>query len=147
MRARPSARSAGFVMVANSTERMLSAFAAPSRLSIVAVSSVVNGRLLVMMASALISVRASPAKVLRTLWTTDRSATMAPTPTAMQIKKNSRRCQEARISRTAMNSTNLTVLLRESWFPVQSSLRRPGARRVTRAAHPRLRPRIDRASP
>ena len=41
----------------------------------------------------------------RTLWITDRSATMAATPTAMQTKKNSRRRHDARVSRTAMPRT------------------------------------------
>jgi hypothetical protein len=33
---------------------------------------------------------------------TERSAMMAATPTAMQTKKNSSRCQDERISRAAM---------------------------------------------
>ena len=53
------------------------------------------------------SVRASPVITLRTLWITERSATMAATPTAMQTKKNSRRCHDARVSRTAMRRTNI----------------------------------------
>ena len=57
-----------------------------------------------MIASAVISDRASPANVWRTLWITERSATMAPTPIAMQMKKNSSRFHDARISRTAMTS-------------------------------------------
>ena len=60
-----------------------------------------------MIASAVISDRASPANVWRTLWITERSATIAPTPIAMQMKKNSSRCHDARISRAAMISTNL----------------------------------------
>ena len=38
---------------------------------------------------------------------TDRSATIAATPTAMQMKKNSSRCHDARVSRTAMRRTNI----------------------------------------
>ena len=38
---------------------------------------------------------------------TDRSVTMAATPTAMQRKKNSRRLHAARVSRPAMRSTNI----------------------------------------
>ena len=52
-----------------------------------------------MMASAAISARASPANACRTLWITERSATIAPTPIAMQRKKNSSRRQDDRISR------------------------------------------------
>ena len=57
--------------------------------------------------SAAISVRASRVSPLRTLWMTDRSATMPPTPSATQTKKNSSRLHEARISRTAMRRTKL----------------------------------------
>src|SRR5919202_1382714 len=41
---------------------------------------------------------------------TDRSATMAATPTAMQMKKNSRRRHDARVSRTAMRRTKNMIL-------------------------------------
>ena len=65
---------------------------------------------------------ASRPKTSRTLWITDRSATMAATPTAMQTKKNSRRRQAARVSRTAIRRTKImrvTTLTRA---------RRPGRR-------------------
>jgi hypothetical protein len=39
---------------------------------------------------------------------TDRSATMAPTPMATQMKKNSRRRQEERSSRTVIRKTKAT---------------------------------------
>ena len=73
----------------------------------VAASSGLRAWLLVMMASAVISARASPANVCRTLWITDRSATIAPTPIAMQRKKNSSRRQDARISRTIIRATKV----------------------------------------
>jgi hypothetical protein len=92
-------------MVASSTDAMLSRrrpadarsiFASPRLQRLVAVDDRVGGD----------QRRASPAKVLRTLWITDRSATIAPTPIAMQMKKNSRRCHDARISRAAISRTN-----------------------------------------
>ena len=43
----------------------------------------------------------------RTLWITDRRATMAATPTAMQMKKNSSRRHDERVSRTAIRRTNI----------------------------------------
>ena len=42
------------------------------------------------------SARASPRSTPRTLWITERSATIAPTPIAMQTKKNSSRRHDAR---------------------------------------------------
>ncbi len=102
MRARPPGLSAARAIVASSTERMLSAPAAFNRSSMVAASLSPIGRVLLMIASAVISVRASPAKVCRTLWITDRIATIAPTPTAMQMKNTSRRRHDARSSRAAM---------------------------------------------
>ena len=53
------------------------------------------------------SVRASPVITTRTLSMTDRSVTMAATPSARQTKKNSRRFQAARVSRSAMRRMNL----------------------------------------
>src|SRR5688500_1535468 len=97
-------------MVANSTERVLSAPAACNRDAILLSAAGLSGWLLVTIASAAINDRASPAKVKRTLWITERSATMAPTPTAMHTKKNRRRFHDARISRAAMTATNLTAL-------------------------------------
>ena len=67
----------------------------------------VHGRLVVSITSAPSSVRASPASATRTLWMTDRSATIEPTPMAMQTKKNSSRCHDARISRIAMRRTKV----------------------------------------
>ena len=52
-------------------------------------------------------VLASVSKTVRTLWITDRSATMEATPTAMQTKKNTSRRHEARVSRIAMRITNI----------------------------------------
>jgi hypothetical protein len=40
----------------------------------------------------------------------DRSATIEPTPTPMQMKKKSRRFHEDRISRTAMFITNFIAV-------------------------------------
>ena len=40
---------------------------------------------------------------------TDRNATIAATPTAMQTKKKSRRLHDGRVSRTAMRSTNIII--------------------------------------
>ena len=56
--------------------------------------------------SAAISVRASDESTCRTLWMTDRSATMAPTPMAMQTKKKTSRFQADRVSRRAVRRTN-----------------------------------------
>jgi hypothetical protein len=42
----------------------------------------------------------------RTLWMTEPSEIMAPTPTAMETKKNRRRLEDARSSRAAIRSTN-----------------------------------------
>jgi hypothetical protein len=66
-----------------------------------------HSRLLEIETSAAMNVFASVVKTSRALWITDRSATMAATPTAMQMKKNSRRRHDARVSRTAMRSTNI----------------------------------------
>jgi len=43
---------------------------------------------------------------VRTLWITDRSAMIAATPMAMQMKKNSNRRHDDRISRSAMRMMN-----------------------------------------
>ena len=67
------------------------ACASAIRLSMVARDSPVQSRLVAMSASAAISDRASPPSTSRTLRMTDRSATMAATPTAMQTKKKMRR--------------------------------------------------------
>ena len=120
-------------MVAISTERMLVAPAAASRSSMVAESSGFMTWLLVMMASAVISVRASPANVCLTLWITDRSATIAPTPIAMQMKKNSRRRQDERSSRAIIRVTNIIApppargsgLRSPSGHPAAPAARRP----------------------
>ena len=73
----------------------------------VARASGVHSRLVAMSTSAAMSDRASPPSTSRTLRMTDRNATMAATPTAMQMKKNSRRRHAARISRTAIRRTNV----------------------------------------
>jgi hypothetical protein len=66
-----------------------------------------QSRVVLITTSAPTSARASELTTPRTLWMTDRSATMAATPTAMQTKKNSSRRHEARVSRTAIRSTNI----------------------------------------
>ena len=43
--------------------------------------------------------------MVRTLWITDRSATIAATPTAMQMKKNASRRHDERSSRPAIRAT------------------------------------------
>jgi len=45
----------------------------------------------------------------RTLWMTEPSEIMAPTPTAMETKKKRSRVQDARSSRAAMRSTNFIL--------------------------------------
>ena len=79
----------------------------------------------------------------RTLWMTERSATMAATPTAMQTKKNSSRRHDARVSRTAIRRTNLMRVLRyREWTgerrsaptPVFSTTR-PSRRTSLRVGH------------
>src|ERR671934_2274355 len=85
---------------------------------------------------------------------TDRIATIAATPTAMQMKKNKRRRQEARISRRAIRRTNA---IRGAAHPIcgaalppRSGLRSPRVRsdalfrseRLDDAAIPQDEPRI-----
>jgi hypothetical protein len=53
--------------------------------------------------------RDSRASVPRTVWMSDRSMTIAPTPIATHTKKNSRRFQDARISRSAIRMTNFII--------------------------------------
>ena len=60
------------------------------------------------MMSAAVSALVSDVMATPTLWITERSATMAPTPTATQIKKNPRRRHEARSSRPTILNTNVT---------------------------------------
>jgi hypothetical protein len=69
-----------------------------------------QSRVVLITTSAPTSALASELTTPRTLWMTDRSATMAATPTAMQTKKNSRRRHDARVSRTAMRRTNIIGL-------------------------------------
>ena len=57
--------------------------------------------------SAAMIARASLISPLRTLWITDRSATIAPTPIATQTKKNSSRRHDARSSRAAIRRTKV----------------------------------------
>ena len=87
--------------------------------------------------------RASRARPPRTFWMTDRSATIAPTPMAMQRKKNSSRRQEARVSRTAMRRTNIM----RTPAPAARRLRRSRrGRRAARSARRPARPARRRAS-
>src|SRR3989440_10334153 len=92
---------------------------------------------------------------------TDRSATMAATPTAMQTKKNNRRFHDARVSRTAILTTNIMTIapgptLREPQGRPERSRATTGSARAsplfarpeTRAPHARselvvLRPAPD----
>ena len=68
-----------------------------------------HGRPVVIRMSPPMSVRASPVITMRTLSMTERSVTIAATPSARQAKKNSRRFQAARVSRSAMRRTNITA--------------------------------------
>ena len=68
-------------------------------------ASGVQSRLVAISTSAAVSDRASLPNTPRTFWMTDRSATIAATPTAMQMKKNSSRFHDDRVSRTAMRRT------------------------------------------
>ena len=64
---------------------------------------------------------------------TERMATMAATPTAMQMKKNSSRLQEARVSRTAIRRMNIRPPCRRAAkCAVSASRRRVPASCVTR---------------
>ena len=92
-----------------------------------------NGRLLVMMASALMSARASPANTPRTLWMTERMATMAPTPMDRQMKKNRSRRHDARISRIAIAATKFITGRRPASAVAARSTGRP-SRSVSRAS-------------
>ena len=89
-------------------------------------AAAVSGRPVETTRSAPSSARAWPANTSRTLWMTDRSVTMAPTPSAMQRKKNRSRRHDARISRSAIDHTKLTRRPR----PARSSPRAPGGRRA-----------------
>ena len=93
--------------------------------------------LLVMMASAVINERASPANVCLTLWMTDRSATIAPTPIAMQMKKNSRRRQDERNSRAIIRVTNIIAPPPAREPGLQSPNGHPAARVARRPLPPR----------
>ena len=68
----------------------------------------------------------------RTLWITERSATIAATPTAMQTKKNSSRRHDARVSRTAIRRTNIMRRRPRSSASVFSTTR--PSRRTSRAS-------------
>ena len=70
----------------------------------------VQARLVVTSTSDAIVERASRMRPPRTLWMIDRSVTMAATPMATQMKKNSRRRQDARSSRAAIRKTKSMVL-------------------------------------
>ncbi len=106
MRAGPSAAPPRAI-VAVSAVRVICAPADVRRASTFCATSPSIGRELDTTRSAPSSARASPANTCRTLWMTERSVTIAPTPSAMQRKKNSSRRHEARISRSAIAATNL----------------------------------------
>src|SRR5687768_1113258 len=103
--------------------------AAARRASISFRSSGVQPRLVAIMTSEAIMARASLTMPWRTVWITDRSATMAPTPMATQTKKNTRRFQEARSSRTVIFRTKRMAL--EPHRPVS----RVADRAVRRSLH------------
>ncbi len=71
-------------------------------------TSGVHARFDWMTTSDAIIARASPISPARTLWMSERRVTIAPTPIATQMKKNSRRRHEARSSRAVMRRTKLT---------------------------------------
>src|SRR5688500_3800567 len=97
-------------MVVVSTDSVrASTGASASRFSTSASTSGVHGRLEDTMTSEAIIILASRIRPERRLWMTERSATMAPTPMATQMKKNSRRRQEDRSSRIVMRNTNATL--------------------------------------
>src|SRR6266853_1100508 len=99
--------SAGRTMVGVSTVSVRAVAAASARrVSIFVRASGAHSRVVAIRTSAAISDRASPPSTSRTLRMTDRSATMAATPTAMHTKKNTRRCHDERVSRTAIVNTN-----------------------------------------
>ncbi len=100
MRATARLGSAGRTIVGVSIVSVCSvAPASCRRRSIVWRASGVQSRLVEISTSAAISDLASLPKTPRTLWMTERSATIAATPTAMQTKKNSsRRHDDARLA-------------------------------------------------
>src|SRR5215813_5265575 len=90
--------------------------AVAKRLSRSARRSGVHGRFVPTTRSAARSARDSRVRLPLTVWMTDRSMTIAPTPIATQTKKNRRRRHDARISRSAMRSTNV-MMFREAFAP------------------------------
>src|SRR5215510_4076371 len=90
--------------------------ACAKRLSRSARRSGVHGRLVPTTRSAARSARDSRARLPLTVWMTDRSMTIAPTPIATQRKKNSRRRHDARISRSAISRTNV-IIFRGAFAP------------------------------
>ncbi len=103
----PARSSTGLAIVAISMESILDVPGiAASRAAIRSGVPCCHGRSLEIRISAAISVRASVVSTSRTLWTTDLSATIAPTPIAMQTKKNISRFQADRVSRHAVRRMN-----------------------------------------